>query len=335
MSNNKKFYLKLALLIAAVTAVQLCFYFGVGAGRYRTQRFILNKIDRHLAAGKQVLYFGDSTVMSICPDDADKRTLFWAVQDKLGMIAAGDVAHPAFSLTQYELLCKYVFRQPVKPACVVVPVNIRSFSTLWDLRPEWQFPKEEIFVEHDRFLFRVFYEPLTKFSAPFFSLAPISKEDYLEAPVYNGTEIVGRIADYYINFDHPPENPDLMKQYTWCYMHSIVPEHRKVKSLLKIIDAARKTGVKTVFYITPVDYQTGTELIGPEFETRLSQNVDMLQSTAKNAGAGILDFSRLLPSSMFCPPPYMPNEHMTDVGRAILAEKLAEAVLDAVKTAAP
>lgn len=326
MTEKQKFYTKLLLFMAVIFTAQMCFYRAAGMGHYSRQRGILNKVDRQLSNGTRIFYFGDSTVISICPEDEDQRSLFDALQEELEDLTLAEVAHAAFSLTQYEPIMKYLARQSRGPRLIVVPVNIRSFSTQWDLRPDWQFQKEKIFACYDHPLFRAFYEPLTKFKAPSFNLTPITMEDYLGRLVYDGAEVVGKTADFYIDYGNPPENPDLRRQFIWCYMHSILPEHRKSKSLQEIARTTRETGFKAVFYVSPLDFESGRRLLGQRFETRLEENVAMLSSLLMKEGANILDYSRLLPTSMFCPPSFCPNEHMTAEGRSILAREIATAI---------
>jgi len=326
----KRFFVKLAIFGVLVAVLQCAFHFAA-EGRYARQRVALNAIDSHLAAGRQVLFFGDSTVCTIERDDTDARSLSQMTAAELeDGRTLGEVAYPAYSLTQFEWFMRYLARQEKKPRVVVMPVSIRSFSASWDPRPDWQFQKEKLFVQYASLPFRVFYDPLVIFKALVFNLTPIEMGDYMEMPVYNGDKIEGKVKDFYIDITRPPANPDLRKQFIFCYMLRISPEHRKTRSLANIIETANKAGIRLVLYITPIDYESGIKMLGPEFATRLDENVQTLARAAETAGGRVLDLSRFMTPPEFCPPPFMPNDHIKDAARRKLAARLAEEIRQAL-----
>lgn len=327
----RKFVVKIGAFIAFAAALQCAFYFGVARQRYERQRVALNAIDNHLAQDRQVLFFGDSTVFTIEKLDADMRSLSQMTAAELGGEILGEVAYPAYSLTQFDLFVQYLARLEKKPRVLVMPVNIRSFSASWDPRPDWQFQKEKLFVQYDALPLRVLFDPLVIFKAPVFNLTPIEMGDYMEMPVYNGDQIAGKVKDFYIDITRPPANPDLRRQFIFCYMLRIAPEHRKAQSLRNLIETANKMGVRLVLYITPIDHESGVEMLGPEFDTRLAENVQTITRVVQEAGGTIHDLSRFMSKQEFCPPPFMPNDHLKDVGRRKLAATLAEEIRQALR----
>ncbi|MFA5261688.1 MAG: hypothetical protein WC450_10710, partial [Candidatus Omnitrophota bacterium] len=86
-------------------------------------------------------------------------------------------------------------------------------------------------------------------------------------------------------------------------------------------------GIEPVFYITPVDYQTGVRYVGPGFTDQVEKNVAFIQRALSAEGVQALDLSRSLGTKDFSwpddePPVIYPNEHLKLRGRIFIAENL-------------
>jgi len=309
------FFGRLIIFILLVCILQAVYFLFFSSSIYEHQRSYF--FDPNLACPQQILYFGDSTVVYRC--DPDGPSLFEAVKERLGpQWSIGQVAHPAYSLTQYETFCRYLSKHDSRPEAVIIPINLRSFTTGWDMRPEWQFQRETVYALYDSFLYRVFFTPLTIFKAPQFNLSPIEAGTFQRLPVYKGTELVGTVKEFDVS-----EVEDLSQQFVFRYMQSIKSSDRKAQSLKCLARLGRQMNLKVIFYITPIDYETGIAELGDAFEQQITMNIETLQALAANEGSAIFDLSRLLSSDMFCHESAHPNEHVTSEGMAILAEEVA------------
>jgi hypothetical protein len=115
-------------------------------------------------------------------------------------------------------------------------------------------------------------------------------------------------------------------------MFSVDKNHRKVKSLLEAIDTLQESGIKAVFYITPIDYQTGKQYLGDRFSERLAENVRFIKSLFSGQGYAVLDFSMSLESQCFIwgwksqETFVYPNEHLKESGRSFVAAQLSRRI---------
>ena len=95
--------------------------------------------------------------------------------------------------------------------------------------------------------------------------------------------------------------------------------------MLRLVQRLKGTGIEPIFYITPVDVQTGTHLLGDDFIKTLRNNAHVIDSLLTQRSINILDFSSSLPSTCFMwREEGYPNEHLNLLGRYFLATSLAQ-----------
>ena len=95
------------------------------------------QVQELLDAEVDVLYLGDSTLLF--PEG--EVTTGEILQGLLPEYKVGEIAHPAYNLDLYLHYVRYILRSAHRPRAIVIPVNMRSFSPEWDLRPGYQFDK--------------------------------------------------------------------------------------------------------------------------------------------------------------------------------------------------
>jgi hypothetical protein len=81
-----------------------------------------------------------------------------------------------------------------------------------------------------------------------------------------------------------------------------------------------------IFYLTPVDEQTGESLLPGEFRPLVKSNVRLLERELRTTGATVLDLSDGLPAESFSWDLY-PNEHLRAAGRRYVAHQLEQAIV--------
>ena len=72
--------------------------------------------------------------------------------------------YDAYHIGIYLEYAQYIVAQENLPQVVIIPINLRSFSPEWDMRPEYQFEKEARFLRSKNSLFiQSFDKPLSIF----------------------------------------------------------------------------------------------------------------------------------------------------------------------------
>jgi hypothetical protein len=274
--------------------------------------------------GTKIIYIGDSTV---CSDarDADKR-------DVVEMMCSGDncsiglVYHSSWDMKIYDAFSEYICSLPEKPEIVIVPVNLRSLSPLWYLRPMYSYKYEVEVIKskakknpYEGVLLRI----VNIFSDKKRAMSSAEKT-WLDVVVFhfNGSRI-GTIRDfnYAINGTEEDFEKRVKDTITSSFLTNISPEHPELKNLDSLITNFRDCGVRPVIYISPIDHEYGRAWMGDEFDSIVTQKKMVIIDIGKKNGVDILDFSFMLNSSSFFDKYYL-GEHMLAPGRAKVAEAL-------------
>jgi acetyl esterase/lipase len=292
-------------------------------------------LDAYLADGVDVIYFGDSTL--IYP--LGQVTTGEILQEMLPNATVGEIAHPAYNLDLYLHYVRYILRAPRQPRVIIVPVNMRSFSPEWDMRPGYQFEEEKKTLALGPVLARVLARPLAILGA---FRSPISQAAFLNTTVYNGDTPIGTVADLervteqdalgelqrdteFSYHDVLPSEDDaeaMAQALIYRYTTRLTPDHRQLRALREIARLCDKAGVQVVFYVTPINYQQGQRFVGDAFRTTLRGKIDLVQSVlAGGTDAPLLDLGFDLEAFAF-----VDMEHLRESGKTYVAEQLALAI---------
>lgn len=313
--------LKLALLGGALALLQLVFG---AATNYKDTPTPVRLCDQYLAERRDIIYFGESTVFTVDPEDKNKSPIDDMLQQLLPEYRLGSIAHDAFHLQLYEDFCTYIARKPYHPRLLIVPVNLATVSPYWDDRPEYQFERIALFLRHDTWWFRAFYRPLAAFGA--FNLNPVSQKAFDNVIVYDEGRPVGRMKDFTDDRYMNVTEENMRDQLIVRYMHQITPEDLKMQALCRIADIPPHTDMEVLFYVTPVDYETGDKYLGARFSAHIRESVRLVKRLLAEKGITPLDLSLDLSADKFHWGSRYPNEHLNERGRRYVAEQLAAAV---------
>jgi len=268
-----------------------------------------------------ILYFGDSVLDSLAPGDADRRDLVGLVRDLLPERSIGTVQGAAYGPELFEAFVRYVARRPARPPRLLISINLRSFSPEWEPRPEYQFEAEKFRLRHGD-LAAAYLRPLNAIKA--YSLTPISPGEYRARPVFREGRPVGRVRDFLPLLVPPPGMGLEESQFVFRYMNSVTPDSRGVRALRRIAGICREAGMEPRFYVSPVDVDSGSRAAGPGFRRQVAANVAVLREALAAERLPLLDLSALLDRDAFdWRRNLVPNEHLTERGRAALARELA------------
>ncbi|MEK7608028.1 MAG: hypothetical protein AAB495_00390 [Patescibacteria group bacterium] len=311
----KNFFLKFLAGIVALILLQVLI------ARYLTPLPEITLINKNLADGARVLFFGDSAVWHHSIGDKDPATLPEMLERETG-IRVGNQGHPAYHLGVYAAEVDYLAHASVKPDAVVIPIQLRSFSPEWDMRPVNQFEKELFFLTDRTRFISYFYKPLAILRA--INVNTVSYTQFLETPVYSGDTKVGTVNDFEaLNKNKAATFDNIKGDFVYKYMYRLQPNHRKLAALDRLLATAKDAGIKTYIYIAPIDYETGEKYVGKEFTATAKANADYICELLKERGAPCLNLALGLPSKAFDYPSY-PNEHMNELGRKYVVSELVK-----------
>ncbi|MFA5143718.1 MAG: hypothetical protein WC522_06095 [Candidatus Omnitrophota bacterium] len=285
----------------------------------------IKELNECLKRKADVIYFGDSTISNSAKDDSDKRSIVSMLQDQLPQLKICCIQGSSYNMDVYLSFCRYILKQKYRPKVLIIPINMRSFSPEWDMRPEYQFEKLKVFLDGSIFL-KILYRPLSVLKC---NLYGVRQDQFKNTPVFNGDMPVGRVKDFEQSIyggckDYSAAGA--RKVFLYLYMYSLKERHRKIQSMLGIAKIMKQSGTKVIFYITPIDYETGEKYLPAQFLKRLDSNTRLIASLLSIEGVDLLDISKGLGAASFNYPFPCISEHMNESGRRYVAQRLADEI---------
>ncbi|MFC1583036.1 hypothetical protein ACFL4W_05820, partial [Planctomycetota bacterium] len=116
------------------------------------------------------------------------------------------------------------------------------------------------------------------------------------------------------------------KMLIFHYLYKLSPKHPKLAAMRKLIELAQEARTRLLFFVTPLDWQTGEEHHPGEFRKITAANIALIKAIAAPHGIEVLDLSCSLTTDFFAYRRF-PNEHLGQQGRAFVADQLAAWVL--------
>lgn len=268
-----------------------------------------------------VLMFGDSVTYNTC--DLCSTSLGELTVEALKPTTVTTATGSGYPIEVYYSFSRYFAAKAYQPKWFIVPLNLRSFSGDWDTRPNLQFVKRRAELAMGEW-------PLVDaLIGPFFilrgvELSPISKSAWLDKEVKDGDRVVGKVREYAHQVVDPANDQEVARHFLFSYLGAITPQHRKVETLSKLALLHRKMGSRTLFYVTPIDYETGRRHFGPRFVDQVKANVAILKDATRAAHSEFLDLSTSLGSEQFAwRQEQFVNEHMSQQGIEQISKVLA------------
>lgn len=289
------------------------------------------KLVRHLALDRpQVAYFGDSSLDTVGPCESDRRSIP-EIFAKASARQTLMVGHPAFGPWIFRKIAPLV-ASTSSIDTVIVPVDLRAFSSEWFMNPLDRFVGKQIF-----------YSWLDGRPAldTYFHFRFLDSPGGLDAR-YNATEIVtaqgpiGTIRTLNDRIrkikrvttcpeDYSSQAALRALRYNFYYGEVIPPDHPNFTFLLETLAplAARKKRV--FFYITPVDLEEMAALGGPALISTVRRNLATIRAFFAARGLPLLDLSGGLADRHFIER-FCTCSHLDGFGRAYVAEQVAQAL---------
>ncbi len=323
MSNGiKKFFFQLIIFIILVVIGQSVV--AIFITPYYPERLLLDKYSREK---RQIIYFGDSVIKYISPNDKDKSSIVEMLSKINPAYTIGDISHGGYYLKIEEELFKYILKSPNKPEAVILPINLHLLSTAIK-GPGFQFEKEIFYLRMPRIV-TYFYKPLAIFKA--ININTVKYSDYSQTPVYYGKEKIGVAGDFDNSAINSLTTENIRKLYIFTFMQSLDKNNEQFKSLNNIIDLANKANIKLYVYLTPINFEGGKKYVGPDFIKQTTANAKVVCQILKEKNLPCLNLAFSLNSDYFVSTKYpneRVNEHINEKGRKFIAEQITKFFLN-------
>jgi hypothetical protein len=307
-----RFLVKLALVLAACAAGQLAFL----AVRPVATPPLVQEAEQALSQVPDVLYLGDSSATFTSDADTDKRTLEQMLAHQLPGYTLGSVSHAAYGADMFLALDRYNRALGHHPKLVIAPINMRAFSDSWTKRPGWSWWKEELYLARPG----AGQRDLLGFLLSLHVLSPpsLNEEQFLSLPVFDGLTPAGKIRDYDLVEQQAGSDDDsLRKMLIYFYMYELDPASPQLADLSTMQREECAAGTPVLYYVTPIDYETGDRLLGSAFSNLLARNVRVARDRLA-LGPNLIDLSTAAPTADFGYVAYA-NEHLNQSGRTTVA----------------
>ncbi|GIW06787.1 MAG: hypothetical protein KatS3mg060_1592 [Dehalococcoidia bacterium] len=281
-----------------------------------------------------VLFLGDSVLDRVSRTDNDRRSLRTMLEeladDRGGGLALG---RPAFHPGVFVAMMRAVLALPQRPQAVVVAINLRCFSPQWDRHPGWQFERE--IVAFERFAAQPFQQ------AP--RLRPFQpSSEAMRAYDAEPVQYLGGAFDTIGGYrrliatkpaDEQGQRFRRAQIFVYHYLFDLSVDHRRLSQLRELLRLASDAGLPTLLYVTPVNVEGGSRLVGPQFAECIAAHVRAVRD-ALDRDRPVLDLSALVDSDGFLYPED-PTEHLNERGRAALVRALRPALDEVVPSRTP
>lgn len=317
-NTNARFAVKLALLAGLVGGTQAAVAFWVWpvrSGELMPSHLLkcVRRLDGCIRSDVDIVMFGDSVLTHVPDKDTDRRAISDILADLQPDLRVAAVHHPAFHLGVYDAMVRYILRDgDPQLRFVVVPINMRSFSTSWHMEPRYQFEDLLWYLRYEGWGYRLAYRPLHVFKA----LAPsLSEPEFQDLPIYIDGKFDARVADYV-------DDESSRTGFRLHYMEQLNPDHPKLRALASLARVARDAGLEVVFYVTPLNLRYGETIEGTNLQTTVEANIRAVQSALSPFGQQALDLSAGIPPSFFVSN-RTAGEHLNEKGRRFVAREIS------------
>ena len=270
----------------------------------------------------KILYFSDSVDFYSSPNDKNKQSISSFIENKLTPKNFLSIANKAYHSGVYSSFVSYLCSKGEKSVdLIIVPINMRSFSTYWIENPLWQFNDLRRYLSSSNTFTKYYYHPAKAFK--FYENTGLSRKDYENLDIYFEGQKGGKLKQYFGDEFNTLTNENIKKKIQLYYGESINKNNKRLMDLVHIADLAKRFQISILFYITPLDIDIcetkGGEMIGK----RIRENVQFIVDTLADQNAVVENWAFVFPTNFFYYGEPYPNEHLNQGGRHLLAENIS------------
>lgn len=276
---TNKVYLFVLFITGVIVWFTICLYkiYYEGHSQISQVKYNLEKENIDL------IYFGDSVLFSIDTDDdllgmKEFGKPIWKVPDILRELTSWsllDISHGNFSPVIYKEYANLIVQQPKKPKVVVIPINMRNFSSEWFYHPMYQFDvyKSQI----GALTGKSFFENFSSYFKGRFLLESRIKQWLKRDIGYNLINLNHDDLRTFISLENNSTKREMIL-FRYHYLYSLTSNHKYFANLKNTIDSLRSSGINVLTYITPINIEEGTRLLGKEFSDIVNNNVNIIEN---------------------------------------------------------
>lgn len=296
--------------VATLIFVVAYFLFAIFINHYpeKLDFRIPNQLKYQIDNNIDFVILGSSVNKSFNPEDTDKRSIAQMFGPLLPNHTARGVSHEAFGMDVFYEMINYLSSNSNKVR-IIVPINLRSFSPIWDKRPQWQFVKEKYYISGlpDWVNFRLYKE--------------YDQNDFNQSIIYYNDSVLGTLKSIMNTINNEHEE-SMKRAFITNYMQFLRHDNRKLNALKSICNLAQDNSIKILFYYTPIDIQKARYLKIANFQNTIEINKNIINKIIKSHNLKVVDYSFELESDYF-DYNHLPNEHMNMKGRLKIAQLLS------------
>ena len=346
--NKKNFLLliiiPLSLLIIILGLIRFIFATPLA------EKNILNLIFKN----NEIIYLGDSVLNA---DHLNKKApssmvnIFGNKIKKNVLEISGGAYTPFIYQKYFEVIKKY----SKKTNLIIIPINLRAFSSSWNKVPEYQFEQEcgylsivvlkpniECLKEHlkNKFLSdHLFMKKNTFLNTPIKARGFLKdtkniflvnfqencKQIIIDESKSNFScqkqEYLDQVYEY-IQYGLIVNEAIQSMRYNYHYAENILSNNISLLSLRNLIEQSKNSNIKILFYITPIDLNNIMKFSGKEVINIIFKNIALLQRNINEKNIYFLNLIDLLNSNYFdldcaC-------EHIDAKGKEIIINKIID-----------
>jgi len=299
---------------------------------------ILETIAREFDRGDscpEIVYLGDSTILRVAHEDQDKRsTAQMLAADLSGKARVLELSHGAYHMgIFYHMMSTFRITRR-QPRLMVIPINMRSFSPQWYLRPGWDF-RAEIRLLNRYYRgqgLRTRYRRAPKDAG--------YEEIRVEYPLTN-LRTIGEFEKLRLNKPDPstPQEQRRRDLFIYFFLHPVSDGHPLLVKLRETVRLARTLHIGVLFYLTPINVQAALSSVGREFDDYFSRNLAVVKNLLaeekciwiengrwegddrRDDSVACIDLSRALTGDCFFHTASI-DEHLNEKGRRYISKEV-------------
>ena len=309
----------------------------------------------------EIIYMGDSVLNADHLNKEVPSSMVSIFENKINknvLEISGGAYTPFIFQKYFEVIKKY----SKKTNLVIIPINIRSFSSSWNEVPEYQFEQEcgylsivvfkpniECLQEHlkNKYLSdHLFKKKNTFLNAPikakgFFkhtkNVFLVNFEENCKHTKIDkkGSRFSCKEQEYldqtyaYMQYGLYADEALQAMRYNYHYAENILSDNTSLLSLKYLVEQAKSSNIKILFYITPIDLNNIMKFSGKEVIDIILSNITLLQSNINENNTYFLNLIDLLGSKYFdfdcaC-------EHLELDGKEIITNKIIDFIITKIE----
>lgn len=278
----------------------------------------------------KVIFFGDSVINADHINQNNPSSLVKVFENYISLHSL-EISNAAYNLYIFEKYFKLIKNYNKETSLIIIPINLRSFSSSWNRMPEYQFERECSYLsilsmefntgcikEHIKNL--IIKERLKRRQEEFLN-TPVLAKGFLKNTKNNffnnlrqrcDVKIIANTRRFYCkdknDFDQALEYMQhgltwvqavQTMRYNYHYAEEIIDSNVIYKSFIKIIEYAKKKDLKILFYITPLNVTSINHLSGKPLLDIINKNIKKLKDKEDKKNIFVLNLLDILEQKHF------------------------------------